>query len=715
MSPRHIAIQPLFLLFALILAVPPARGQSDAPDAAELDPPPAPQTMVLPPVVVVADGHESQAFTSARAVTVIDAETLALRAPRTTPEALSHAPGIFVQKTNHGAGTPIIRGLLGPQNLILIDGVRFNNAVHRTGPNQYLNLVDPFFIERIEVLRGPGSVRYGSDAMGGVIAITPAALREHSQAGQEFSAEALLRSASADLERSGHVKLGYEADAFAARAGATLRSFADLDGGRGVGLQPYSSYQSLSAAARLGYAIAGGPLDQWRAEATTLFTRMDDAGRADQLASRHTLHFYDNQSHLSWVRLGGPLPSDSEVSLTVSHQYFWEEKRSQRRDASHQNLVSATRDEVGVHSLGLVLAGHSQPWTPLRLHGGVDFYHDWVGAQRWQRQESPPWRALVETPYPDGSTFASTGAHVNATVALLDPASIHHLEVQGGLRLQHIGGGAPANGALRANTWDHLGWVGMASLDYAYADRFNTALSFSQGFRAPNLNEAVGLGDDGKIFHIPNPELGPERSDTFELLSRLRLGPLALEASGYVTLLQDFIRREPATWQGLEEVAGKPVERNTNADAAQVWGAEGQALLEVGLGLHLSGSLTYTWGESESDGTRTPLTRIPPIFGAVSLGYRTPAQWPWRARCETSLHFAGPQRRLSPDDLRDPRIPLGGTPGWAVWNLQASVAPLPYLQVALQVENLLNARFKTHGSGLYGPGTNAVLSVSGRY
>ena len=108
-------------------------------------------------------------FLSGRSLSTLNAGSLAEASPRSLPEALWDSPGVFVQQTNHGGGSPIVRGMIGPQVLLLVDGVRFSNSVYRTGPVQYLNLIDPLSLGSLRVLRGPGSVLFGSDAMGGVI------------------------------------------------------------------------------------------------------------------------------------------------------------------------------------------------------------------------------------------------------------------------------------------------------------------------------------------------------------------------------------------------------------------------------------------------------------------------------------------------------------------------------------------------------------------
>ena len=127
--------------------------------------------------------------------------------PRTVPESLNVIPGVFVQKTNHGGGSPFIRGLTGNQTLILIDGIRLNNSTFRYGPNQYLNTIDPFSVNKIEVLRGSGSVQYGSDAMGGVIQIFTKDPSYSSK--KSFKGSVSGRFGSGNMEQSGSTELAY--------------------------------------------------------------------------------------------------------------------------------------------------------------------------------------------------------------------------------------------------------------------------------------------------------------------------------------------------------------------------------------------------------------------------------------------------------------------------------------------------------------------------
>ncbi|MCC6283345.1 MAG: Plug domain-containing protein, partial [Saprospiraceae bacterium] len=120
-------------------------------------------------VVITAQRQQHADFEMPVVTTVLDAGYLKKRLPRSVPEALFGTPGIFVQKTNHGGGSPFLRGLTGQQILMLVDGIRLNNATFRSGPNQYLNTIDPSWLYRVEILESSGAAEYGSDAIGGVI------------------------------------------------------------------------------------------------------------------------------------------------------------------------------------------------------------------------------------------------------------------------------------------------------------------------------------------------------------------------------------------------------------------------------------------------------------------------------------------------------------------------------------------------------------------
>jgi outer membrane cobalamin receptor len=191
MKPYH----PPHSLNALFLALTIFSGQ---PCAADNEP--------TPEMVVTATRVEREVFNTPQAVTVLDDLAVEQANTGTTPDILSGTTGVLIQKTNSGGGSPFIRGLTGKQVLILVDGVRVNNSYYRFGPHQYLNTIDPDLVERIEVVRGPTSVLYGSDALAGVINVITRKRVDFSDA---RGAEGLvvLHGASADASLAGRLQV----------------------------------------------------------------------------------------------------------------------------------------------------------------------------------------------------------------------------------------------------------------------------------------------------------------------------------------------------------------------------------------------------------------------------------------------------------------------------------------------------------------------------
>ena len=279
------------------------KGNTPA-DESETDPP------LLDEVVVTGKRAPESSFKSDRSISTVDSKKLTEQNPRTTPEALWDAPGVFVQHTNMGGGSPILRGMVGPQVLILVDGVRFSNAVYRTGPVQYLNLIDPLSIDRIEVLRGPGSVLYGSDAMGGVIQVfTQEAGDFRKSEGFDGDCAALMSYSTANKGRTlhGDVDLGY--GGFAMLGGVSYKIFDNLQAGHSFHAQPFSGYDNISAIGKMTYRFSNGFFSDWRISAGYLISRIDDAGRTDKLYDSNSLQIYDNTDHLFYSRAHMVFPS----------------------------------------------------------------------------------------------------------------------------------------------------------------------------------------------------------------------------------------------------------------------------------------------------------------------------------------------------------------------------------------------------------------------
>lgn len=663
--------------------------------------------------VVVAKGRPEDPFSSDRSLSVVGPVELAEEAPRTTPEALMGEPGTFVQATSRGGGSPILRGMIGPQVLILVDGVRLNNSVWRAGPVQYLNLVDPDALDRIEVLRGPASVTYGSDAMGGVLALTT--LSPPVTVGQRevrVGGGVSGRYASADRGTGVSVRLRGGAAGFGAVAGGGLRSYHDLRAGGDVGRQPWTGYETASAHAGVTHRFGSGALEGWSVSGRYLFSRIDDAARTDTLGAG-SLPVYDNEDHLAYVRLGMMLPATTGT-VTVSFQDFFERMDNHAVEGDPADFASTTRDEVRVRTIGADARLDSRLiGDRLRLAYGGQYFRDFVAATRMRRDQGEPWTALASQNYPKDSWYQTWGLFLVAEGDPVSTAAGHVVRLSGGYRLSGMGGHAGASGDRDAVDTGSVGHTGHASAQYLWRERVNVGATWSQGFRAPNLQEAVMFGDSGRYFSLPNPDLGPERSDTVEVFARLRLWRVRLAATGWTAFLDDVIKMELTTYQGQAKVGGKDVQQRVNGGEGRLWGVETEAAVDIGSGLGLMGHLAWTWGEEVvQGGPDVPLSRIPPLFGQVTLRWDAPRAGPLDSFVELYVRAAGKQDRLSPTDRKDTRIPKGGTPGWATLNLRLGGTLVDRVRVGLAFENLTDAAYRYHGSGVDMPGFNVVASAA---
>jgi iron complex outermembrane receptor protein/hemoglobin/transferrin/lactoferrin receptor protein len=185
-------------------------------------------------ITITAQRQEDLTVDVPQSVTVVTHEQLLQNAPRTTPEALMNQSGVWVQKTNHGGGSPIIRGLVGNQVLLLVDGIRLNNSTYRYGPNQYLNTIDPGVIESMEAIRGSGSVLYGSDALGGVVQVI-SKVPSFSLEKTNVSARIIAKLMSQDMEQSGRAEVEIGSKRIAFLGGFSERNFGELVAGAELG------------------------------------------------------------------------------------------------------------------------------------------------------------------------------------------------------------------------------------------------------------------------------------------------------------------------------------------------------------------------------------------------------------------------------------------------------------------------------------------------
>ncbi len=331
--------------------------------------------IMLDSLVVTAQRTQQNKLNVPYAVTSINNYFFSQYQPRTTPEALTGMNGVFVQKTNHGGGSPFIRGFTGNQVLFLVDGIRMNNSTYRYGPNQYLNTIDAYSINRIEVAKGTGSVQYGTDALGGVIhAFTkvPTFSKERNLEGQ-----GIVKYMNGDMEKTARGDVSYSGKKFGFIGGVTIRDFDDLIGGDTTGKQLPSGYNEWAYDLKLKWQL------QQNAELILAHQFLKQTNvpvyHKIQLENFVINEMDPQQRKLSYARL--KLKSAhrfwKETNITASYQKSLEGRSSQKNGSD-----ILRREEDIVNTVGLtldVLSRFNSFWT---ANSGTEFYTDKIFSTR---------------------------------------------------------------------------------------------------------------------------------------------------------------------------------------------------------------------------------------------------------------------------------------------------------------------------------------------
>lgn len=641
--------------------------------------------------VVVAGRLSERRADVPRSTSIVTRDEMAQRGRSTAPDALMDSAGVLVQKTNMGAGSPYIRGLMGNQVLVLVDGIRLNNATYRYGPNQYLGTIDPGAIDRIEVVRGPGSVLYGSDAIGGVVSIDTRR-PVFTTTGRSAHIDGRVMAVAGSPEQLLRTDVTLASQSLSVRAGIAGHRTEDLRTGQpAVTLTP-SGFREGAADAALEWQASA----RQRISVTLQTHRQGDVPRWDQVVQRGFARYdFDPQArHLGVLRYavqGGRWADMFSIALVRQQT---EEGRFLRR----QGASVETQERDTVQTTAVVADGRKHLRPQLVVQAGAEMYHDRVGSRRTDvnllSQATSTRRGL----YPDGATSLSLAAFSRVVWTQRRFLS------EAGLRFTEIRVRA-SDATFRDLDVSPRAVVGQAAASWQVMGPVRLFGSVAQSFRAPGIDDVSSLGQFDSGIEVPAPNLAPERGLTSELGLRVTQPSLYTSVAVFRTDLQNLIDRVRATYQGASTFDGQPVFQKANVAEARILGWEAETTWWAPGGLTVAGHVTATRGDALT--RNEPMRRIPPVHGGLRLEWqphlRASAGAAWRA--------AGAQRRLSSGDLADHRISRTGTPAWSTVDLFGRVQLSVRAAISLGVRNLFDERYRVHGSGLDAPGRAAWLSL----
>ncbi|PQO36779.1 hypothetical protein C5Y96_06320 [Blastopirellula marina] len=645
-------------------------------------------------------GAPLSVFDNPRAIDIISQQRLIEKAPLDMGQALENEVGVMMQRTGRGQSSPYIRGLTGQQVLILVDGVRMTNSTFRSGPNQYFNTIDPNTVDHIEVIRGPGSVLYGGDAIGGVINVVT---KSANYTGLNYTTGGTIqRFSSADLGYTGRVSVEGYTESTGFYGGGTYGNYNNLDIGGSpdapvgfdVGRQPATSWRYNAADLKVTYLVDDSSelifgLQHYRGE---------DIFRTDRYPSNRESIFDPQVRDLYYIRYQGV----SDVGLADFYQITTSYHRTDELRKDRDYRMSANPNIVSERSFfdeqfGLTFSFMKDCDSLGTVSYGFDWYHDEIGSARtdFNYGTDPPAITDRAGEIPDDAFYSRYGAYVQWDFWMTD-----RLLLSSGVRYEHVAAGATvtANSVTDHIDPEYQDWIGNIGLTYELTDELHLVGSISEGFRAPNLDDLATI--NGNVFvgtQLPNPDLQPETSITYEVGTKLNTERFRAQTFVWWNDLQNFIDTSaPNTMLLLDR---------TNSQA-YLNGVEFSAEYQLSYEWSVYGNYWYTYGRNVDTGQ--PLSRIPPQQGTLGLRKRWNDGRDW---FDTYAWIVDKQDRLNDRDISDTnRIPPGGTPGYTTLNFRYGRMISPRQRLSLNVENIFDEQYRVHGSGSDGPGINALLT-----
>ena len=665
---------------------------------------------ILPEVVVTASRTTQETSDTPYTLEILTAEDLLENATRTLPQAFLNTPGVLVQQTTPGHGSPFIRGFTGRQNLLLQDGIRLNNSTWRSGPVQYWNTLDAQAIDRLELIKSQGSVLFGSDAIGGTVNTLSKSSGFRDETGFFSNGAAFYRFDTNSESHLGRIeqRLGV-GDKWGLTLGYSASDFGDIRDSA-IGTMRGTGYSQLSHDLKLEYALspsqtlilAHSYLDQddisrfhntinnpgWTHGRSFTTAGSDLARNYDQERSLTYLRFQDTDSQLSWA---------DSWQATVSFQKTQDSEFRDRFVDDDGDVATPRVRRIDERILDLDTYGFNFQAGTGSLVWGADYYHDEVDSQGF-RNGLP---RASNRPVADDSSYDSLGLFANYTGKLGE-----RFTYDVGARYTYISAqwdGFRPDGAAADQSgdgsWDNLALSlrGQYKIDADWT-LFGGA---SQAFRAPNLDDLTGrqfslngLDENG------SPNVDPEKYLTTELGTRFNNGDFSLELSGYYTFIDDGIIRVNDGTGGLI---------TTNGSEGFIYGFEGQITWDFHPQWRLLAHASWQDGEQKQGGITDTIRRLNPLNGAIDLRWTAPSEKYW---ISGRVQAAARQDNLSLLAASDTqRIPVNGTPGYIVASVYSGWQVSDTIQLNLALENLTDEDYRIHGSGQNMPGRNATVSL----
>ena len=680
----------------------------------------------------------------------VTSQDILFRNPQTAADLLESSGQVYVQKSQLSGGSPIIRGFSTNRLLIAVDGVRFNTAIFRGGNVQNIISIDPFAVERTEVILGPGSVVYGSDAVGGVMNFYTKKPKFSFEKGYSFSGNSTVRYATANKEKTGHFDFNIGAKKWAFLTSVTYSDFDNLRMGshgpddylrtqyvetiNGVDtvvqnknpkIQRPTAYSQINTMQKVRYM----PNNNWNFDLGLFYTTTSNYSRYDRLirdtdgVPQSSVWDYGPQQWVSGNLQIQNTPDTNtlfdESAFTLSFQHFKESRSDRDFGASF------------LYNTQEIVAAYTTAWDfekkikKAKLNYGVEYIFNKVGSRGLKTNIATGISQPDVSRYPDRSSWQSLAGYMSTQFALAK-----NISFQGGLRYSHIIVDAQFDNSLfdlpfTEATINTGAVTGTAGLNWNPNQILGWRLNLGTAFRAPNID------DVGKVFDsepgsvvVPNPDLKPEYAYNADIGVSLNFDTVVkFDFAGFYTILEDALIRRDFSLDGETQTVYQgelsTIQAIQNASRAQVYGFEAGVELAFSKELKLSSQYNITKGFAQDlQGTKEALRHAAPAYGNTHLIYKK-EKLTLAAFVEYNGQFDFED--LAPSQQNNAFLYAADkngnpyAPKWHTLNLSAQYRYSTTLQLNATLENITDKRYRPYSSGLSAPGRNLIVAATYRF
>lgn len=712
----------------------------------------SPADLNLTEVVVSANRWEEQASETPNRITHLSRRETELQNPQTAADMLESSGYVYVQKSQLAGGSPILRGFATNRVMLVVDGVRMNNAIFRGGNLQNVISLDAHAIESAEVLFGPGAVMYGSDAIGGVMDFHTLKPRFADTAGRVHTGGlAMARFSTANRERTYHADVNVAGTSWSWIGSFSRSDYDDLrTGTHGDSSFLRPTYMVVRDQGDTMVRNADPRVQVGSAFGQTNFMQKFAVKVTPDLEADHAFHYSESSNAPRYDRLyqderdpqgqldyaewfyGPQLWMMNRASVTHSGENAaydrariiaaWQRFGESRHDRrTGRTTLGNQIERVDAYSLNVDL--DKQINSRLSLFYGAEGVFNHISSTAYDLDIHSKVRTPAQTRYPHNSTWQTYGAYANLKyritpkLILTTGARYTHYAISARFDTTFIPlpftSAVNSNGALN----------GAAGVSFLPNPTMRMYVNLATGFRAPNMD------DIGKVFEseagslvVPNKDLAPEYAYNGEAGFVKVIGKFVkIDGAAYYTLLRNALARRPYRFNNSDLIvfAGDTshVQAIQNITQAYVYGVQAGVELDLpaGFGMSLKGSWQKGMEQSEDSLLYYPKTHVPPAFARADIFYSRR-----KVRVDLySVYHAG----MSYDDLslndRNDDVPFAKdpegkafVPSWYTLNAKLAWYFSPAFTITGGVENITDVLYRPFSSGISAPGRNYIVSLS---